>query len=198
MNQIQIPKSRIDLEKLGLVHQNLLPVQGVLAERYRTVLKQVLGLDCPLDSFRVDKRGLSPELIDFFAQQKSIGFKHGENYLSLQTASRFMIVVSPDQRNAPLIAEQTSYDDDLIDAVYTQAKETIEDVTQSEALFGELQNGIKIFQSVDDLLHVNGVEVSLDTLEGTIQKVLVLKQLVEHLGDGMHALDETYLKRMQE
>ena len=198
INTLEVPKSDLDLEKLGLINQGLFTVDGVPAERYRAVLKSVFGLDCDVDSFRIDKRGLSPELSRYYKEKYTEKFEYGESYLGIQDANRFMIVVSPDQKDAPLYAPQTSFDDDLLDSVHKQARHTIEDITQYEALFGELDDGVEVYRAPDDLLRLRTVEVSLDTLNKTMATVSQLKRMSKHLGDKDNASDPEYIVRMQE
>lgn len=187
----------LDLEKLGLINQGLFPVDGELAVRYHEILKKVFDLDCDVASFRVDKRGLSPELSKYFKEKYGDRFEYGENYLNMRSANQFMIVLSPDQKSAPLVAQQTSYEDELFDAVHKTARHTIEDVTATEALFGELENGISRFNKPCDLMQLRNVDVSLDTLRGTVKSALQLKALSAKLGEGNNALDENYIARMR-
>jgi len=193
-----IPTKNVNLEKLGLINRGLFPVDNGLALRYNAVLKKVFGLDCDVDSFRVDKRGLSPELSVYFKKKYPERFEFGENYLNMRSANRFMIVVSPDQKSCPLVAPQTSYEDSLYEEVYRQARHTIEDVTSSEALFGELENGITVFNSAQDLLQLRTVEVSLDTLEETVKSYFELKKMADDIGRSNNALDPEYISAMQE
>jgi len=109
-----------------------------------------------------------------------------------------MIVVSPDQRNAPLVAPQTSYEDEFFDLVHSQARHTIEDVTKSQALFGELENGILLFKTADDLLHLRTIEITLDTLDHAVKSVFELRRMSDNLGQGNNALDPEYIGKMQE
>ncbi len=192
-----IPTGNLDLEKLGLINQGLFPVDGELAQRYNGVLKTVFGLECDVSSFRVDKRGMSPELCTYFKSKHPERFEHGDSYLNIQSANRFMLVVSPDQKSAPLVAPQASYDNDLFEEVYRQGRHTIEDVTRSEALFGELENGISVYRSVEDLLGFRTVEVSLDTTRGTVKNCLKLAKISQRLGQGNNALNEDYINRMK-
>jgi hypothetical protein len=198
MPEIIIPTKNVNLEKLGLINRGLFPVDNGLALRYNAVLKKVFSLDCDVDSFRVDKRGLSPELSVYFKKKYPERFEFGENYLNMRSANRFMIVVSPDQKSCPLVAPQTSYEDSLYEEVYRQARHTIEDVTGSEAIFGELENGISMFNSAEDLLQLRTVEVTLDTLEETVKSYFELKKMADDLGKGNNALDPEYIDTMQE
>ena len=69
MVEITVPKTRIDLESLGLINQDLFNVEGNIASRYNVILKEIFELDSDLDAFRIDKRGLSPELSNYFAKK---------------------------------------------------------------------------------------------------------------------------------
>jgi hypothetical protein len=199
MRQIIIPEKDVDLERLGLINQGLFQVDGELAARYNNLLKQVFGWESEVDSFRVDKRGLSPELCIYLKKKYPNHelLEFGENYLNIRSANRYMLVLSPDQKDAPLVASQTSYEDGLFDEVYRQARHTIEDVTQNEVMFGELDNGITMFKSADDLLQLRTIETSLDTLNDTVKKYFELRTLSDGLDQGSNALDLEYIARMQ-
>ncbi len=197
MTEIIVPEKNIDLEQLGLINQGLFLVDGELAQRYNAVLREVFGFECDIDSFRVDKRGLSPEVAEHLKRKYPDRLEFGENYLNIRSANRFMVVVSPDQKNAPLVFPQTSYENSLFDEVYRQARHTIEDLTSSAVLFGELDNGINIFRSADDLLQFRTVKISLDSLEGTARAVSALKELSDSLGENDNALNEAYIKKMR-
>ena len=195
---IEIPKTNISLEQLGLINQGLFSVDGELARRYHQVLKHVFDLECDVDSFRVDKRGLSPELCRCLREKYPDRLEFGENYLNIRSANRFMIIVSPDQKSAHLVAPQTSYEDELYGIVYKLARHTIEDITQSEALYGELENGIDVFRSAEDLLQFRTIEISLDTLASTVKSILELKAMSSALGKEDSALNPEYIEKMQE
>jgi len=198
MTDKKIPTENVNLEQLGLINQGLLEISGELARRYNDVLKQAFGWECNLESFRIGKRGLSPEVAAYLKERNPDNrlLEFGENYLNIGSANRFMIVVSPDQRDAPLAFKQTSYEEGLYDEVYRQARHTIEDVTHSEALFGELEDGVSVFQTADDLLQLRTVAATLDTPRGTVGKYLALDAMLKDL-NVQNALDAEYIARMQ-
>lgn len=198
MVEITVPKTRIDLESLGLINQDLFNVEGNIASRYNVILKEIFELDSDLDAFRIDKRGLSPELSNYFAKKYPGRFEFGENYLNLNSANRFIIMVSPEQASAPLVAPQTSYDNELCDIIHKRSRHTIQDITQNEALFGELENGIDLFKSPYDLLNLRNIQVNLDSLNSTVQKILRLRKLSHGLEINNNALDNKYIREMKE
>ncbi|MBI5804103.1 hypothetical protein HY450_02575 [Candidatus Pacearchaeota archaeon] len=195
---ILIPERDIDLEKLGLINQELFEVDGELAQRYNQVLLKVFGYENEMDSFRIDKRGLSPELSVHLKAKFPDKLEYGENYLNIGSANRFMVVLSPDQKSSPLVFPQSSYENGLIDNVYRAARHTIEEITTSEALYGELENGITLFRSVKDLLQYRTVKVSLDTLAGTSNALSELTELSDRLGEDDNALNPEYISKMRE
>ena len=199
MTDMIIPRGKVNLEQLGLINQGLFPVNGELARRYNQVLEQVFGWKSELESFRVDKRGLSPELVVALKKKypDHAMLEFGDNYLNLRSANRFMMVVSPDQKDAPLILPQTSYEDGFYDEVYRQARHTIEDITHSEVLFGELENGISVFKKVGDLLQLRTVEINPDTLNGTLEHYFGLKKMMDELNLD-RAIDEDYIGQARE
>jgi hypothetical protein len=194
-----IPERDLSLEGLGLINQGLFPVDGELAKRYNALLKAVFNWDCDLESFRIGKRGLSPEVADYLKEKYPTSplLEYGENYLNMRSANRFMVVLSPDQKSAPLCFPQTSFDDSLCDEVYRQARHTIEDVTQTEAMVGELEDGITVHRTAQDLLELRTIEVSLDTVNRTVKDYFVLKRMADELGEDDNALNSEYVARMQ-
>lgn len=194
----RIPKSNVDLEALGLINQNLLIVEGEVAKKYNEVLEKVFEFKSDLNHFRIDKRGLSPEVADHLKAKYPERLEFGENYMNIRSANRFMIVVSPDQKNSPLVAPQTSYEDGLYDEVFRQARHTIEDVTSDEVMFGEIENKISVFRSVEDLLQLRTIEISLDTVNETVKKYFALNKMCEDLGTGDNALNSDYISKMRQ
>lgn len=174
----------LELEVAGLVHQGLFFAHGDLVGRYNSALEKIIGRRTALTEFRLDKRGESPEL----------EAELGANYLQIGPANRYMIIVSPEQKAAPLIHAETTYDNMIVDAVYRNAANTILDVTASEALYGELDTKIDLYTSIDDLLLLNSVEVQLETPVGTLEKIHDLKKMSITLHE--HLLDDEYIARM--
>ena len=72
----------MSLEELGFMNQGLFRVEKDLAQRYNAILARVFGYDCELEEFRIDMRGLSPE-VGAHLQEKYPGrFARPEHYLS--------------------------------------------------------------------------------------------------------------------
>lgn len=189
----------IDLKSHGLVHNSLFPVAGELARRYNRVLNGVFGLESELDSFNIDKRGLSPEVHAHLREKHPDRTECMDDYLCIgqNGANRFMIILSPDQRHSPLIDPKSSYENDFIDKVYSDARHTIEDITEKEALYGEFDNDLNVITDPHDLLHIRTIKMQLETLDKTIASATELKKLIAGLYEGDNALNQEYISNIQ-
>jgi hypothetical protein len=77
----------------GLMFGGLVPVEGVLVERYRRALKHLTGKDSALPDFPRDISGYSPE----------VGDELGDDaYLNREGVNRQFILLTTDQKRAPL------------------------------------------------------------------------------------------------
>ena len=159
------------LRDTGLIPDVLFAVDGELVEHYNRALERVTGKRTARTSFRIDKRGESPELEQVF----------GPNYLQCGPANRYMIIVSPSQKRAGLIHEEFSFDDALFDLLYDQHLPGIDVVTRVDSLYGELSNRISSYQSLEDLLMLEEVSIRLTTPSGFIDRVRELNLRVGEL-----------------
>lgn len=205
-NGIQIPERNLDLEKLGLVNQDLFHVEGELAVRYNKILKEIFSYECDIDHFRIDKRGTSPEIGKFLAKKYDEKNIAADNYLTIGSANPYMIVISPDQKSAPLIMPHASYEDKLYDTIYQAARHTIEDITAGEGMFGMIDNRITVYRSVEDLFNLRTLSVNLDTLQETSSSIAQLKEMMDKLGEkdkkvsyfGLeNAINPKYIERIR-
>lgn len=169
------------------LESSLFPVSGVLAKRYNRALASMLSQNNDLEEFRVDRRGKSPEIARLL----------GDGYLDIGEANRFMIILSPDQKAAPLIDEICSFDEEVMEAIYTRAARTIADITRHEPMVGELDDKIQEYSTPDDLLLLDTVEIMLDTPANTVSEILKLKKMSRELGEGMNLLEGSYIDEMR-
>ncbi|MFH1589190.1 MAG: DUF6638 family protein [archaeon] len=159
------------LEDAGIIRESLFHIDGDLVKNYNRCLEETVGKKTRLRSFRVDKRGESPEL------EKELG----EHYLQNGPAHRYLIIVSPEQRNAELLHEEFSFDNDILDKLYAQHHQTIEVISKIDGLKGELDDQIINYDSVEDLLLIKYLNVELHTPSGFITAARTLKQKIEEL-----------------
>jgi len=97
-----------ELDFSNLLDRKLALVEGDLVENYNRALKAIIDKETSLKSFHVDKRGVSPE----------ISKELGNDYLQCGPANRYIIVVTPDQKDASLLNEEYSFDHELFDSLY--------------------------------------------------------------------------------
>jgi len=156
----------------------LFPVEGALAERYRAFLGEVLGLECGLESFTVDRGGWSPE----------VAGELGEDYLRTGESTRLVVVLAADQARAALRHCGSSYERLVIDRLHEEGRKLIGFMTFKHLLWGELDDRAGLVEKPDDLLLVETVEVSLDTQDRDLAKLALFhRQAAELLrGDGLN------------
>ncbi len=156
----------------------LFPVDGALARRYRTLLREVLGMECDLPSFTVDRGGWSPEV----ARQL------GPDYLRTGDTTRLLIVLSPDQARAAVQHCGSSYERLVLQRLYEEGRKLIGFLTFKHLLWGELDDRAGLMERPDDLLLVETVQLSLDTQSRDLEKLALFhRQAAELLrGDGLN------------
>ncbi len=159
------------LKTEGILPDNLILVDGDLVKNYNRAFEKVTGKKTALESFHIDKRGESPE----------IEVELGNNYLQCGASHRFMIIVTPDQRNVDLIHEEFSFDENIIDVIFDNYMPAISVATRVDGLFGELEDDVRAYHSVEDLLLLNNVTISLKTPSGFLKKAMELQDAVKQL-----------------
>lgn len=166
-------------------HNPLFPVKGHLAERYAAALTQITGDACPLAEFDIDRFGWSPQLAALL----------GEDYLGGE-ALRHAIILSPDQAAAPPIRRRFSYEADLIEAVYLEARATLLELVTREAVVIEIDNDLAFCRNAVDVAGIKSAVAKIDTPKHTLQKSVRLLELSQGLGEQSRLLDESYIDQM--
>ena len=156
-----------------------------MVERYAVALKTACGLECPLSAFSVDRAGWSPQLAAVL----------GHDYLGAD-AMRQAIILSPDQANAPLIGRRFSYEAALLERVYLEARPTLLNLIEQEAVIIELDPGLVACRTAADVAAIAQVNVAWNTARNTLGKTAALLELGSKLGEQSHLLDAGYLDRM--
>ncbi len=159
------------LKTEGIIPDNQILVSGALVKNYNRALEKVTGKKTELESFHIDKRGESPEIED----------ELGNNYLQCGSSHRFMIIVTPNQRNANLIHEEFSFDENIFDFIFDNYMPAISVATRVDGLYGELDDGVRAYHSIEDLLLLNRVNVFLQTPSGFLNKAIELQGMVKQL-----------------
>jgi hypothetical protein len=163
----------VDLPEVELagLPERLYPVTGALVDRYNRALEWAVGRRTGLTEFHVDRRGESPE----------IEAELGRNYLQAGMAHRYAIVVSPDQAGAGLIHEEFSFDPRVLDFIYSQYGPGIAVATRVDGLAGEIDDAVRAYTTLEDLLLIHKVHLALHTPSGFLTQGRRLQSLVARL-----------------
>ena len=159
------------LRSEGLVQQRMFRVEGQLVDHYNRALEHLIEKKTSLDTFTIDKRGESPEV------EKELG----KNYLQNSPSHRYIIIVSPSQRDAELYHEEFSFDDKMIDFLYQNFFSGIGVATRVDSLYGELDDGIRTYSSLEELLLLKKIHVELHTPSHFISTAKALQEQVQQL-----------------
>jgi hypothetical protein len=148
-----------------------------LVERYNIALRRLGIEETTLRNFRIDQMGWSPE----------IALKREDPYyLCAGLANPMAVVLTPDQRNAPMLFPFHSYDSALFRQYFTEHSAAIADITAADCLGLYLDKEVSTFFSPEDLLLIRYIIVR--TVAGELpqqaqaQKALVDRFLQEPLG----------------
>lgn len=159
------------LSRNGLLIETLFLVQGDLVENYNRALETAIGKRTGQTSFYIDQRGESRELEE----------ELGKNYLQSGPSHRYCIVVSPDQKNADLLHEEFSFDSELLAMLYQQHLSGISLATRVDGMYGELDDGVRAYESLEDLLLIEQVHLELHTPSKFLSKARELQGYVKQL-----------------
>lgn len=150
----------------GLIEINTPEMVG----RYNSAL-EMMGLTATsLTRFSVDMLGWSPEIADE---------KDNTYYLTHSFANPTAIIVTINQRHAPIYFPYHSFDWHMISGLYEKYAAQIMDVNTTDALCIDLDNGISQYSSIDDLLLVDSFVMKAETPSGLIENARRQKDLVD-------------------
>lgn len=161
---------RLLIEK-GLMFGNLIPVDSpVLVERYRRAMKHLTGKVTALEDFHIDISGYSPE----------IGDELGDDlYLNPKGVNRQFILLTLDQRRAPLLNSHFSTSRAIL-RQFIDANETqLFALTARDAVAGELVTSLHAVEKIDDLFALKQVTVEADTTGGTVATADRLARMID-------------------
>ncbi|MEM7439932.1 MAG: DUF6638 family protein [Pseudomonadota bacterium] len=150
------------LVRRGLMFGNLFEVrQPSLVERYNRALEHLTGKRTELTEFHVDISGYSPEIGDEFGD---------ELYLNPGGCNRQFILLSTDQKTAPLLNAQFSTSRSIIRRWIEANEDQLFVLTARDAVAGELVNSIFSVREPSDVLAIRDIKVEADTTQGTVEQ----------------------------
>ncbi|MGB6229158.1 MAG: DUF6638 family protein [Litorimonas sp.] len=166
------------LVRAGLMFGNLYPVtSSAMVERYNRALEHLIGKRTGLTEFHIDISGASPEIAHEFDD---------ELYLNPHGANQMFILLSTDQKTAPLLNSQFSTSRSILRRYIDEHEEQLFALTAREAVAGELLNSVFKIVEPADLLDINRVEVTADTTQSHVKEA---EQLTERIDRFMGERD---------
>lgn len=164
------------LKEKGLHGNGLLEITSAqMIARYNDALVSMGFQPTALQRFSVDMLGWSPEIA---TEKKKI------YYLTHSLANPMGIIININQRHAPVYFPYHSFDRAMISSFFDRFTAEIMDITTTDALCLDLENGLSAYSSLDDLLLVDSFVLRAETPRGLIAGEKKQRRLV---ADFLHS-----------
>lgn len=145
----------IRLIQRGLMFGNLIEVASpALVERYNRALKSLIGKQTKLTDFHIDISGYSPEIGDELGD---------ELYLNPGGCNRMFILLTTEQRTAPLLNARFSTSRDILKRFIAENEEQLFALTARDAVAGELDNSVFDVSKPARLFDIRRITIEADT-----------------------------------
>ncbi|EEE36590.1 hypothetical protein RKLH11_423 [Rhodobacteraceae bacterium KLH11] len=181
----------IHLIEKGLMFGNLVHISSpALVERYNRALQHLAGKTTALTDFHVDISGYSPE----------VGIElEDELYLNPNGVNRQFILLTTEQKRAPLLSVKFSTSRDILREFIEMNEAQLFALTATDAVAGELVNSVIKLTTPRDLLNLRKIEIEADTAGGTLRKAQQLAGMVEQFKTEEDAwFDDVLIAKMIE
>ncbi|WP_425079385.1 DUF6638 family protein [Ruegeria denitrificans] len=181
----------IRLIEKGLMFGNLVHISSpALVERYNRALQHLAGKTTQLSDFHVDISGYSPE----------VGIElEDELYLNPNGVNRQFILLTTEQKRAPLLNVKFSTSRDILREFIEMNEAQLFALTATDAVAGELVNSVIKLSTPRDLLNLRKIEIEADTAGGTLRKAQQLAGMVERFKTEEDAwFDDVLIAKMIE
>ncbi|SPH24504.1 hypothetical protein DEA8626_03556 [Defluviimonas aquaemixtae] len=155
----------------GLMFGNLVHVESpALVERYNRALKALTGKETKLADFHIDVSGYSPEIGDEFSDHL---------YLNHNGCNRQFILLTTDQKNAPLLNARFSTSRGILTRFIEENEAQLFTLTARDAVAGELENTVYDLESPARLFDIRRITVIADTTGNHVAEGQKLSGLIE-------------------
>ncbi len=155
----------------GLMFGNLIRIDSpVLVERYNRALFHLTGKRTELTEFHIDISGYSPEIGDELGD---------EMYLNQAGVNRQFILLTNDQRKAPLLNTKFSTSRAILRQFIEENQAQLFALTARDAVAGELVNSVYRADTPARLFDIRKVVVEADTTTGTVKTATDLGRLID-------------------
>jgi len=155
----------------GLMFGNLVEVSSpALVERYNRALLHLAGKQTALSEFHIDISGFSPQ----------IGHELGDpQYLNPNGCNRQFILLTTDQRSAPLLNMQFSTSREIMRQFIEANEAALFALTARDAVAGELANTVFEVSTPERLLAIRRITVEADTTGAHVADARELNTKIE-------------------
>ncbi len=159
------------LIKHGLMFGNLFHVDSpALVDRYNRALAHLTGKTTKQADFHIDISGYSPEVGDELDDHL---------YLNHAGVNRQFILLSMDQRTAPLLNTKFSTSRGILQQFFAENEAQLFALTARDAVAGELVNSVYDVSTPARLFDIRRITVEADTTAGTVRDAAKLGKLVD-------------------
>jgi hypothetical protein len=150
---------------------NLYEVRSpAMVERYNRALEHLVARRTALTEFHIDIAGFSPEIADEFGDP---------HYLNPHGANQMFILLSTDQKTAPLLNSQFSTSRSILRRYMDENDAQLFALTAREAVAGELLDSVFKIDDPADLLDINRVEIVADTTQSHVREAAELSERLD-------------------
>ena len=144
----------------GLMFGNLIRVDSpVLVDRYKRALQHLTGKTFDLPDFHIDISGYSPEVGDALGD---------DEYLNHAGVNRQFILLTTEQKTAPLLHAQFSTARGILKQFITENEAQLFALTAKDAVAGELVNSVYDVATPAKLFDIRKITIEADTTKGTV------------------------------
>lgn len=144
----------------GLMFGNLFEVASPsMVNRYNRALESLTGKQTGLREFHIDISGYSPEIGDELGDPL---------YLNPNGCNRQFILLSVEQKTAPLLDATFSTSRDILRRYIDENEERLFALSIRDAIAGELVNSVHSVQKPSDLFDIRTISVEADTVGGHV------------------------------
>ena len=155
----------------GLKYGNLVHVtSSALVERYNRALEHLTGKRTVLSDFHVDISGYSPEIGAEFDDRM---------YLNHAGVNRQFILLTLDQKRAPLLEAQFSTSRSVLRAFIEKNESELFALTAQDAVAGELVNSVFDLSDPARLFDIRQIRIEADTTRNTVANAAQLGQMID-------------------
>jgi hypothetical protein len=155
----------------GLMYGNLIRIDApALIERYNRALKQLFGRTTALPEFHIDLAGFSPEVADELGD---------DLYLNPKGCNRQFILLSTEQKEAPLLNAQFSNWRSILTRFIEANEAQLFSLTARDAVAGELEDSVYEVDTPARIFEFNRITVIADTTGAHVAEAAKLATLIE-------------------